>query len=279
MTGSPPMLEVAGITIGYPGRTVIDNASLQPLAGGSVSALVGPNAAGKTTLLRGLAGLARTRGSIRFAGAELTGLSATAHARYVSYMPQSLPQRAALTVYEAMLGALRASGIDTGDRRGTASRAMEALERLGIAGLANRPLDQLSGGQRQLASLAQCIVREPPVLLLDEPTSALDLAHQFRVMRTVRELTRERGMATIVVLHDIALAARWCERIVVLSGGRVAADGAVADAVTPGILADVYGVEARVERCSRGTLQIIVDGTLDDAAGGLRPGFETKYGR
>lgn len=279
MTGTTttglPALQVTGVTIGYPGRTVIHAASLRPFAGGSVTALVGPNAAGKTTLLRGLAGLARASGSIRFGGTELIGLSAAAHARYVTYMPQNLPQRVALTVYEAMLGALRASDADREDRRDTAVRAMAALQRLGIAGLANRPLDQLSGGQRQLASLAQCIVREPPVLLLDEPTSALDLAHQFRVMRTVRELTRERGMATVVVLHDIALAARWCERIVVLSGGRVVADGPVAEAVTPHMLADVYGIEARVEHCSRGTPQIIVDGTFDEAAAGL-PDAEGK---
>src|SRR5699024_5549091 len=95
--------------------------------------------------------------------------------------------------------------------------AMETLERLGIAGLAMRGLDELSGGQRQLASLAQAIARNPAVLLLDEPTSALDLAHQHRVMSAVQELGRERGTITIVVLHDIALACRWCERILVLS--------------------------------------------------------------
>lgn len=256
-------LSVTDYSVGYPGRQVISDLSLADIRGGALTALVGPNAAGKTTLLRGLAGLIRSHGSLRMDGMELRGLSASAYASHVTYMPQALPQRVALSVYEAILAALyaaRPEGVSAAQLR---QRAMETLERLGIADLALSPLDQLSGGQRQLASLAQAIAREPAVLLLDEPTSALDLRHQLRVMKVVQELSRERGMITILVLHDIALAARWCERVIVLSNGRIAADGPPEEAITPQMFAEVYGVAARIERCSQGNVQVMVDDIVE----------------
>lgn len=258
---APHVLSVERLNVGYPGRQVVADLSLAPFAGGSLTALVGPNAAGKTTLLRGLAGLARASGTVRLDGEDMLALAPAQRARHVSYMPQALPQRVALTVYEGVLAAVNAVplGISSAQAR---ARADAALERLSITALAMRPLDALSGGQRQLASLAQAIVREPRVLLLDEPTSALDMRHQLGVMKTVAELARERGAVAMVVLHDIALAARWCDRIVVLGNGKVAADGTPDQAITPAMLADVYGIEARVERCSRGTLQIIPDAVI-----------------
>ena len=262
-------LVVEHFSVSYPGRRIIDRLSIPAVAGGTMGALVGPNAAGKTTLLRGLAGLIRAEGSVRLDGRELLKLTPQEYAQNVTYMPQALPQRVALTVFEALLSALHASrpmGAVSGDMR---QRALATLERLGIADLAMRPLDQLSGGQRQMASLAQAVAREPAVLLLDEPTSALDLLHQWRVMQVVSELTRERGMVTVLVLHDIALAARWCDRMIVLSQGRIATDGPPATALTPGLFAEVYGVAARIESCSRGFVQVLVDGILDEAANPL----------
>lgn len=256
-------LKVSGLSIGYARRPVIKDLTLAPFKPGTLTALVGPNAAGKSTLLRGLAGLQRASGEIHLGDTNLLRLSLPEYSRHVGYMPQSLPQRVALTVYEAMLSALRTS---QGLTSSTEARqiAMTTLERLGIADLAMRGLDELSGGQRQLASLAQAIARKPAVLLLDEPTSALDLAHQHRVMSAVQELGVERGTITIVVLHDIALACRWCERILVLSPRGLAADAAPSKAITPETLASVYGIEARVERCSRGFVQVMVDGIVCD---------------
>ncbi|WP_428031776.1 ABC transporter ATP-binding protein [Ancylobacter sp.] len=268
-----PLLTIEGLSVGYGRRAIIDNLSLPPITGGGVTALIGPNAAGKTTLLRALAGLAPAKGSIRLGPTapaghtaltvhpiELTGLPISRHARHVTYMPQALPQRVALTVFEATLSALMAARSDIVLSNAEArTRALETLERLGILDLAQRGLDELSGGQRQLASLAQSIVREPTVLLLDEPTSALDIHHQMRVMQLVEELARERSIIVVIVLHDIAQAARYCGRIVVLEQGHVAADGSPREAITPQMLARVYKVEARVEHCSQGFLQVIVD--------------------
>lgn len=141
---------------------------------------------------------------------------------------------------------------------------MAALERIGIGSLALTPLDHLSGGERQMASLAQAVVREPALLLLDEPTSALDLRHQLVVMRLIDQLAHE-GRIIVVVLHDLNLAMRWASRIVVLDHGAAAAVGTPAEAITPDVLARVYGVRARLERVEGGRPQVVVDGLVDEA--------------
>lgn len=255
-------LHVEALSAGYGARPVIQSLSLPPFQGGAVSALIGPNAAGKTTLLRAMAGLLPAQGTIRLDSRDLLTAGRSHHAAHVAYMPQTLPQRVALTVFEAALSAIKAAPSGEAPIADPRTLVMDTLSLLGIAPLAFHPLDRLSGGQRQLASLAQAIVRRPSVLLLDEPTSALDLNYQFRVMDMVRRIVQERGIVAVVVLHDIAMACRWCPRVLILKEGRVAADGAPKEAVTPDILAQVYGVRARVESCSQGTAQVMVDGLL-----------------
>ncbi|ARU05878.1 iron ABC transporter [Comamonas serinivorans] len=262
-------LQVRGLSTGYRDRQIIRQVDLPTFRPGEVHALLGPNAAGKSTLMRALAGLQPATGSVRLGVQELIGLSLAEHARRVTYMPQTLPQGVALSVLESVLGALRASatgdpavGAGPASHAASEQRAVAILERVGILHLALEGLDHLSGGQRQLVSLAQSLVREPRVLLLDEPISALDLQHQLRVMRLVQELARERGMIAILVLHDLQIAARWSDGVVMLSQGAVVAMGTPAEAITPATLARVYGVQARVEHCSRGGLQIMVDDVL-----------------
>lgn len=255
-------LVVSALAAGYRGRPVFADLTLAPIDPGGLTALVGPNAAGKTTLLRALAGLMKARGSVKLGETELIGLPPARHASLVTYMPQSLPQRVALNVLEATLAALLASPLGGQAPNDLRAHALATLRRLDIADLALRPLDELSGGQRQLASLAQAVARAPKLLLLDEPTSALDLGHTHGVMEVVRDLARERGIVAVAVLHDVGLAARFADRVVVLGGGAVLADGPPEAAVSPATLARAYGVEARVERCSRGTLTVIVDGRI-----------------
>lgn len=248
MTDAAASLTITGLSTGYHGKSIVSGLDLAPVEPGAVVSLLGPNAAGKTTLLRSLAGLQPATGSVRLGEEELLSLSLAGHARIVTYMPQSLPQRVALTVLEGVIGAMRASPVEDailsdGD---IADRAMEVIERVGIGHLALSGLNHLSGGQRQLASLAQALVREPRVLLLDEPISALDLHYQLRVMKLVRTLAKERGMIVLMVLHDLAIAARWSDRVVLLSAGQVVADGAPQEAITAQVLADVYRVRAQV---------------------------------
>ena len=128
----------------------------------------------------------------------------------------------------------------------------------------DRRLDRLSGGQKQLAGLAQALAREPRLLLLDEPTSALDLHYQLRVLDLAREAAAERGMTVMIVLHDLQAAARVSDRIAVMAKGRLVAFGAPDEAVTPEILGEVYRVSARVQRCDRGVLQVMIDDVLTD---------------
>ncbi|AYD04556.1 ABC transporter ATP-binding protein [Neorhizobium sp. NCHU2750] len=256
-----PTLIISGLSAGYRNRPVLAGLSLAPLEPGKVTALVGPNAAGKSTLLRSLAGLVPAIGSVRLGDRDLNALGLAQRAQYVSYMPQTLPQNAELTVLEGVIGALRATRLSDfdGSEMTAHHRAVNVLDRLGILNLAMEGIGRLSGGQRQLASLAQAIARAPQLLLLDEPTSALDLRHQLDVMTIVRELARE-GRIVVVVLHDLTLAASWADHVVVLDRGTVAAEGPVEEALSPSILSTVYGVTARLEHCSRGRLHVMVDG-------------------
>jgi len=260
-------LIVSGLSAGYGARQVLQSLDAPPIRSGQVTAFVGPNGAGKSTLLRVLAGLLPGRGSVRLGDRELLQLAAADRAADVSFMPQGLPQRVALTVLEAVIAALRAgpSGGRSDDDEEAVRRAIRVLDQVGIADLSHEPLDHLSGGQRQLASLAQAIARDPRLLLLDEPTSALDLRHQVVVMDLVRHMALA-GRIVIVVAHDLSLAARWADQIVVLHHGRTYAAGPPGEALTPAVLAEVYGVDARVERCTRGRLQIMVDGVGHGAA-------------
>ena len=248
MAGFDDALGVIGLSAGYGGRTIVHPLDLAPVAPGQVVSLIGPNAAGKTTLLRALAGLHPAQGSVRLGDRDLLRLPLADHARFVTYMPQSLPQRVALTVLETVVSALRASPVDgaIGSDQAILARAMEVIERVGIGALAMTGLDHLSGGQRQLASLAQALARGPRILLLDEPISALELHYQLRVMKLVRELAAERGMIALMVLHDLSIAARWSDRLLVFAAGRLVADGPPAQAITPDILASVYRVAADI---------------------------------
>ena len=261
MSGS---LHVEAVSVGYGRRRVIEELTLRPLPPGTLTALVGPNGAGKSTLLRALAGLVPAKGQVRLGELALGGLAVGERARHVAFMPQGLPQGVALTVLETLVGALKAVPPASGalSDAQAAERGLLLLERLGIAGLALRGLDRLSGGQRQLAGLAQALVREPAVLLLDEPTSALDLRFQLSVMRLVRDTVLERGLVGVVVLHDLALAARFADRVAVLHDGALWADDAPERTLTPDMLAAVYGVAGRVERCSRGGLTVLADAPL-----------------
>ncbi len=255
MTG----LSVRDVTIRYGRRVILDGLTLPDLPAGELTVLAGPNAAGKSTLLRAVAQLGAYHGAIALDGQDLAHLHGGRRARLVGFMPQTLPSGSSLIVLQSILAALHASGpIPTAEAD---AAAMAVLERLGIGDLALRPLNQLSGGQRQMVSLAQAIVRNPRLLLLDEPTSALDLARQVRLLAELRRLAGE-GRVVVAVLHDLALAAQWADRIVVLHGGGLHSDGPPAAVLTPAMLAEVYGVAARVECCSQGKLTVLIDGEL-----------------
>ncbi|NHO32773.1 ABC transporter ATP-binding protein [Acetobacter fallax] len=239
-------------------RIVLDSIEIGPLEGGTITSLLGPNGSGKTTLLRALAGLFPVQGPMWLGPHDLGGMRAPERANYCAYMPQTLPPPIHMQALETILVSMRASGAHPDEQ--AFDTAIDTLERLGIADLSLRFLDELSGGQRQLVGLAQVLARSPALLLLDEPLSALDLRHQFEVMAVLRRETEARGMVTVMVMHDLGMALRRTDSAVMLAEGRVIGAGAVENVVTPTILARAFGIRARVERSAEGDSLVLVDG-------------------
>ncbi|CAK6491096.1 Ferric enterobactin transport ATP-binding protein FepC [Pantoea sp. Nvir] len=253
-------LRLKHFTAGYPKRKVIEDLSVALLPRGKITVLLGPNGCGKSTLLRALAGLNKGQGELWLNDEELMQQPFARRAQRVVYLPQTLPAGVHLHVLESIIVAQRASG----GLHNAASEAevMYLLEQLGISHLAMRYLDQLSGGQKQLVGLAQSLIRRPELLLLDEPLSALDLNYQFHVMDLVRRETAQRNIVTVVVVHDINIALRHAHHVLMLKEGALIADGVPEQVITPETLAQVYGVKGRIEHCSQGMPQVMIDGLV-----------------
>lgn len=249
-------LDIAQLSVHYRHRQVLTGVDLRQIQPGELIALVGPNAAGKSTLLKAIAGLVPASGSIRYGHLDWSHLPARKRVAHIGFMPQAIPENNNLTVLEATLIALQSGTL--GPSKQDEMAALRVIRHLDVGDLALRPLSQLSGGQRQLAALAQAVVRGSPVLLLDEPVSALDLAHQWQVMNVARRLADE-GRIVIVVLHDLALAAQWSDRIAILHRGRIHSFGSPTDTITDTALREVWGVQARVRSCERGRPFVLVD--------------------
>jgi iron complex transport system ATP-binding protein len=256
-------LTVTDLSAGYPGRKVISGLTLPPIKAGEITALVGPNAAGKSTLLRSIAGLLPVMGSLQLGTNDLVRMTPRQRSALCALMPQLSPQRSTLTVLESVIASLQSGAPPKADIS-VLDRATAVLCKLGIESMAFDRTDRISGGQRQLASLAQALVREPDLLLLDEPTSALDLRHQIEVMKVATAAARE-GRIVIAVLHDLGLAARWADSVIVLHKGEMHVAGTPKEAITPEMLAAVYGVRARVTQDIENVLNIAAIDTLGAA--------------
>ncbi|MEV6976447.1 ABC transporter ATP-binding protein [Kitasatospora sp. NPDC093806] len=254
MTAPPPAeLRAEGLRVRIGGTTLLDEVSLA-FGPGRITGLLGPNGAGKTTLLRALAGLTRpSAGRVLLNGADLHALTARRRAREVAFMEQQADTRLALPVRQVV-------ELGRTPYRGRwpvpANAAADAHERSVFAGavaaadvghLLDRSWPTLSGGERQRVQLARALVQEPGVLLLDEPTNHLDLRHQLGFLDTVRGL----GITTVAALHDLELAAAYCDEVAVLLDGRLVAHGPGSKVLTSPMIARVYGVDATVERHPR----------------------------
>jgi iron complex transport system ATP-binding protein len=252
-------LVVDDLNFAYGKTSVLEHLSAGPLDRGAVTVLVGPNGSGKSTLFRCLSGSARPqRGQVRLDDRNLGALRPRDRARRVFHLSQDLGARAALTVFEVVLLARKSLQGGFGLRAGLCDlRAVQrTLDDLGLAALSGRPITDLSGGQRQLVGIAQALVREPDILLLDEPTSALDVRRQLEVMQIIRDVTQERTIVTIAAMHDLALAARFADHLLVLRDGRIVEEGKPDAVLSRSALAETYGVGIQVERSRRGTLLI-----------------------
>lgn len=238
----------------YGRTTVLSKVAIELLTPGTVTAVIGPNAAGKSTLFKRIAGLISGPGVVQLS-------DATRGERAICYMPQDTGANAVLTVYESLLlSAKQGRGWRVSD--GDLFEIDAILKALRIEDLAFRGLDALSGGQRQLVSLGQALVRKPEVLLMDEPTSALDLHRQIDVLEFVADIASRTGMIVLIALHDLNHALRYCANTIVIANGEMAASGPTDDVITASMLRDIYRIDARIEACSRGRSMVIVDGAL-----------------
>jgi iron complex transport system ATP-binding protein len=212
---------------------------------GRLSALVGANGSGKSTLIRLLAGLRTpTGGAVYFDGAPLASLDARARARRIAYVPQTIQTVFPFTALEVVLtGRSPHTARFRFEREEDLELARRSLEAVDAAHLASRPVTELSGGERQLVTLARALAQEPLCLLLDEPSAALDLKHRAGLVRHLRRLRDERGMTALVVTHDLQLLDPAFDHVFAMRGGRLAASGAPAEVLRDEVLAEVYGDE------------------------------------
>ncbi|HEX7095176.1 MAG TPA: ABC transporter ATP-binding protein [Acidimicrobiales bacterium] len=237
-------------------NVILRDVSLDVDPGGWVG-VIGPNGAGKSTLLRAIAGLVPFEGSIALGDASVRALRPRERARLVALVTQSpiIPPAIAVADY-VMLGRtphIGLLGVETAaDRRAVA----EAMELLALTPLAARRVETLSGGERQRVFLARALAQQAPVLLLDEPTSALDIGHGQDVLELVDMLRAARELTVVMTMHDLTLAGRYADRLVLLSGGEVVTAGSIDDVLTEEHLARHYGASVRILRDEHGLVVI-----------------------
>lgn len=247
-----PLLELEKVSFSYPGRRVLDGVSLV-VREGEVAGLVGANGSGKSTLLQVALGAFETeQGEVRLDGMPVRSLSRREIARRAAFVPQDTAVPFAFPVEDVIhmgrfphLGRFQVEGPD--DQRAVA----EAMRITETEHLSGRPVNELSGGERQRVFLARALAQSPKLLALDEPISNLDLVHQIETLMVVREMA-SGGRGAIVAMHDLSLASRFCDRILLLSGGRIVAEGQAAAVFTPENLRAHFGIEARVECMAEG---------------------------
>lgn len=244
-----PLLEIERVSFSYGDTPALRDVSLT-LAPGRFVGLLGPNASGKSTLVRLALGLLRpARGTVRLEGVDLARRSRGEVARRLALVPQGAALPLTFSALDAVVMG-RTPHLRLLAQEGPADLAIarEALARVGAGALAERPLGALSGGERQLVLLARALAQQPGALLLDEPTTHLDVAHQVEALDLVARLVRERGLAALAVFHDLGLAAAYCDEVVLLCRGEVAARGGVEETFTEEVLRKVYGLRFPIVR-------------------------------
>lgn len=246
-------LQLQSVGARYGRRLFVEGVTTPVIQAGELVAVIGPNAAGKSTLFKRMSGLIQGPGHVMVEGAA-DGRDT------IAYMPQDTSANAVLTVYESILLARK-----QGQSWAVGDRDLRLIDdimiALNISSIAFRDLGALSGGQRQLVSIAQALAREPQIMLMDEPTSALDLHRQVEVLDFMRSQARTKAMIVLIAIHDLNQALRFADKVMVIANGRMLACGAPAAVLTVDMLRDVYKVHARIEKCSLDLAHVIVDGT------------------
>lgn len=248
-------LSVDRLHVALDGHTILQDVSFEVSTGRWVG-ILGPNGAGKTTLLRALGSHVPFEGRIRLEGRPVEQMSAQSRARTLAFVRQARSLTFDFTVEEfVLLGRAPHRGWLRAYTASDHTHVQEALARVDLEGFEDRSVLSLSGGEMQRVFLAQALVQEADLLLLDEPTAHLDVHYQFSFMEQVREQVTE-GRTVLAVVHDLELAARYADRLLLLDDGRLRADGAPASVLTPSRIAEVFGMQAEVDRSPEGSLRI-----------------------
>jgi iron complex transport system ATP-binding protein len=261
MSGTTPVarLSAMDLSIAYGADPVVHDLTLA-IPDGRITALVGPNASGKSTLLRALARLLRPRtGTVLLDGTDIHRLPSREVATRLGLLPQAPLAPDGLTV-EELVGRGRhphQRWFQQWSREDEAA-VERALALTGTGDLRHRPVDALSGGQRQRAWIAMALAQETPLLLLDEPTTWLDLAHQVEVLDLLHRLNREEGRTIVLVIHDLNLACRYADHLVALAAGRVRVVGRPADVVSAAMVEEIFGVACRVLEDPVGRVPVVI---------------------
>jgi iron complex transport system ATP-binding protein len=243
MNGNP-MLAAQQLEVTLSGRTVLRDVSLT-LPSGQLVALVGPNGAGKTTLLRALVGLVPSTGTVEVDGDRLSSLSLRERAKRFGYLPQGhlvhwpLPARDVVALGRYPHGATDPARLSPHDE----AAVLRAMQATNVVEFSERPVTELSGGERSRVALARVLAVEAPIVLADEPTASLDPRYQIDVMINLRSAA-DRGVLVVVVTHDLGLAARFADTVLVLSDGRLVTQGKPAQALSEQVMADVFRISA-----------------------------------
>lgn len=240
-------LMAAGLHLGYGERQIVDNLDLT-IPSGKLTVIVGANACGKSTLLRGLARLlAPSRGAAYLDGKPIHTMPTRDVATILGVLPQSPIAPDAISVADLVgRGRYPHQGWFRRWTQDDDAAVVDALAATDMADLADRPVDELSGGQRQRVWIAMALAQQTDLLLLDEPTTFLDINHQVEVLDLLTDLVRLRGRTVVVVLHDLNLACRYADHIVAMKSGRIVAEGQPVDVMTETVVADVFGMASRI---------------------------------
>ena len=248
-------LKVKDVVFGYGNVPVLKEVTIE-VGPQEVLGVLGPNGAGKSTLLKCIDGILTPQtGSILLDDQDIRKMSRIELAKKIGYIPQSLAHAFSATVFDAVLMGRRPHlGWRTSEN--DTEKVLETLHILHIEDLAMRDINELSGGQMQKVFVARALTQEPDLLLLDEPTSNLDIRHQLEVMHTIRSIVKLKGISAILAIHDLNLAARYADRIVMMNGGTIFSTGEPAFVLTRENIKRVYGVDAEVNQ-NGGKLYIV----------------------
>ena len=239
-------ISIKGLTFSYRSAPTLKGVTLE-VHEGEVLSLVGPNGAGKTTLLKCINGILKPRiGVIMLDERNLNEYDGRELGKKLGYVPQAEYSHFPLTVFDAVLMGRRPYLRWWRPSKKDLEKVVEALKLVGIEHIAMRYVNELSGGQRQAVLIARALAQDPEVLLLDEPTSNLDVKHQIMIMELIRKLTRDRRVTVVMAIHDLNLAARYSDKMVMLKDGTIYAQGNPHEVLTPENVLAVYGVKASI---------------------------------